>query len=391
MITVTLENEGNMLRTELPKPREDLVDDLGSIGITEPLKSIMPSKDSPYNIKLYSESVLGQAIIERLTGRDDLAALNSLCGQLYKGFDDAFKAEIINESNARGVHDLRTLFGADIPLDKNKFTVMAQLDYAPSQLFPSRCVVEKVVPIAHEDFMRLMNAPMKPNAVIKENIDKMFYDHSDDTEHCLLLTDMQTGDGILVQSEGCEYAKQAQYIPNAGRLYDDFRQEHAKEVKFYCPLRVVYDIDYEDNEVYPEDAALFYDNIKYALAEFEEPEEKDRGLMYWYHNEGDGVDNKVFSARMHVEVYDEELVGVIRAEIVGELTDDEMCTFKDYITGQLADGAGESFEQRPIGTPGSDILVSFWNSDDNWQLIREDEFDGEFPEPDEDMDEDISM
>ncbi len=62
----------------------------------------------------------------------------------------------------------------------------------------------------------------------------------------------------------------------------DIKTEPLKEIKFYCPLRVVRDIDYEDNEVYPEDAALFYDNIKYALAEFEEPEEKDRGLMYWY-------------------------------------------------------------------------------------------------------------
>ena len=72
-------------------------------------------------------------------------------------------------------------------------------------------------------------------------------------------------------------AEEKKGIPNARKLYDDFRQEHAKEVKFYCPLRVTYDIDYEDNEVYPEDAALFYDNIKYALTEFEEPEEKDRG------------------------------------------------------------------------------------------------------------------
>ena len=215
-----------------------------------------------------------------------------------------------------------------------------------------------------------MNAPMKPNAVIKENIDKMFYDHSDDTEHCLLLTDIQTGDGILVQSEGSEYAKQAQYIPNARRLYDDFRQEHVKAFKFYCPLKVVWDMDYEDNEVYPEDAAVFYNNIKYALAEFEEPEEKDRGLMYWYHNEGDGVDDKVYSARMDVEVYEGELVGVITAKIVGELTDDEMRTFKDYITGQLSDGAGEGFEQRPISTSGGDILVSFWNGDnDCWQLL----------------------
>ena len=87
-----------MLRTELPKPLEDLFDDLGSIGITEPMNNITLSKDSQYNIRLYSDSILGQAVIERLTERDDLAALNSLCGQLYKGFDDAFKAEIINES-----------------------------------------------------------------------------------------------------------------------------------------------------------------------------------------------------------------------------------------------------------------------------------------------------
>ena len=94
MITVTLENEGNMLQTELPKPLEDLFDDLGSVGITIPLKDIKISKESPYNIRLYSDSVLGHAVIERLTGRDDLAALNSLCGQLYKGYDDAFKADM---------------------------------------------------------------------------------------------------------------------------------------------------------------------------------------------------------------------------------------------------------------------------------------------------------
>lgn len=96
MITVTLENEGNMLRTELPKPLEALFDDLGSIGITEPMNNITLSKDSPYNIRLYSDSVLGQAVIERLTGCDDLAALNSLCGQLYK---DDYKRDVILISN----------------------------------------------------------------------------------------------------------------------------------------------------------------------------------------------------------------------------------------------------------------------------------------------------
>ena len=62
------------------------------------------------------------------------------------------------------------------------------------------------------------------------------------------------------------------------------------------------------------------------------------------------------------------------------------------IRTQLSDGAGEGFEQRPINTSGGDILVSFWNGDNEcWQLIHEDEFDGEFPEPDEDIGDDISM
>ena len=66
MIIVTLENDRNTLRTELPKPLDDLIDDIGSVGITIPLKDIKISKDSPYNIRLYSDSVLGQAVIERL-------------------------------------------------------------------------------------------------------------------------------------------------------------------------------------------------------------------------------------------------------------------------------------------------------------------------------------
>lgn len=51
---------------------------------------------------------------------------------------------------------------------------------------------------------------------------------------------------------------------------------------------------------------------------------------------------------MDVEVSGGELVGVIRANVLGDLTDDEMSAFIDYCTGQLSDGVGESFEQKYV-------------------------------------------
>ena len=385
MIIATFENDGNMLRTELPKHIDDLMADLGSIGIVKQPSEIRISKDTQFNIKLYSESVLGQALIERIGKNDTLAQLNKVCFQLDKGFDDRFKADIINESNAKNCKEVSRLFGCERSYDSDKLILNAALDFHRKSWTPSRCVVEKTAVVPYEEFMHLRTAPTKHNKTIEQNIDKMFYDRKTDTEHCLLLIDKQTGDGLLVQSEGCPYASQAQYIPNARILYDNYRQQQSKEVKFYCPLKIVYDVDYEDNEIYPEDAVKYASIIKAALAADEMPEERERGLMTWYSYPEDDVSDKVYSAHMDVEVYDGELVGVIKAKILGELTESEIMCFKNFISGQLSDGAGESFEQRPITSNDGNIFVSFWNSDDNWALIPEDEFDGEFPEPDEDI------
>ena len=52
------------------------------------------------------------------------------------------------------------------------------------------------------------------------------------------------------------------------------------------------------------------------------PEEKERGLMHWY-DRGNSVDRKVFSAFMSVEEHDGELVGVVTANVHGQLTEDD--------------------------------------------------------------------
>lgn len=64
-----------------------------------------------------------------------------------------------------------------------------------------------------------------------------------------------------------------------------------------------------------------------------------------------------------------ELYGVLICEITEYLTEREICVLKDYWTGQMSDGWGESFEQYPIRSEYGDLYVSFWNSGDSWQVM----------------------
>lgn len=47
------------------------------------------------------------------------------------------------------------------------------------------------------------------------------YIDSSDTAHCLLMVDNDSGDGILVESEGMSYARKSQFIPNASALVEN--------------------------------------------------------------------------------------------------------------------------------------------------------------------------
>jgi hypothetical protein len=235
-------------------------------------------------------------------------------------------------------------------------------------------MVEKAVPVPTEEFERLKHTPMCNNDLISENLNSMWYGNG--VHHCLLIYDKQQGDGLLIESEGAPYARYAQYIPNAKLLYENHMQNHLQELKIYCPLEINrepecrYDEEYEKISSY--EASAYKSEINRFIEDFTMPEEKERGLMNWY-GKGNSVDQKVRSAFMSVEERDGELVGVITAQIYGQLTDEELEEFRSYCEGQLSDGVGESLEQRPIKTPDGDIYVSFWNSDDNWSLQTEEE------------------
>lgn len=237
-----------------------------------------------------------------------------------------------------------------------------------SEYRPRRCIVEKAVPVPHEEFLNMRETLMQSHPLITENIGIMYCD-SEENLHCLLVYDKEQGDGLLIESEGSDYARYSQYIPNAKLMYEDHISHNLQEMKFICPLQIKRDtedfMDYED--VSASQAVRHKNAINLFIKQFTMPEEKERGLMHWY-REDDSVEQKVYSAFMLVEEFHGKLYGVITTQIYGVLTDEELAKLTDYFIGQNADGAGESLEQRPIKTSYRDLYVSFWNSSDAYFL-----------------------
>jgi len=98
-----------------------------------------------------------------------------------------------------------------------------------------------VITLYGKSFSELKNHPLSDNPYISQNRDLMYID-SNDAAHCLLMVDYDSGDGILVESEGCgcpvdtsakqkhrprrqprpsSYARKSQFIPNAKSLIEN--------------------------------------------------------------------------------------------------------------------------------------------------------------------------
>lgn len=95
----------------------------------------------------------------------------------------------------------------------DKLILNANFIRKADRIVTKKCAVEKVIELSDAEFKTLIENPMGRNHYITEYSDLMGY--YDDTYHGVLFISKQNGDGLLVNSEGYDYARYAQYVPNA--------------------------------------------------------------------------------------------------------------------------------------------------------------------------------
>ncbi len=160
-------------------------------------------------------------------------------------------------------------------------------------------------------------------------------------------------------------------------VIDDIRTMTANtgpiKVTFYCPL--VGTIE-DDEGLSSSVGGRFLHSYQWAIEDAIEIDRRSDDVdMAEYFNNDDGVKAKLVSAKWGVEDYRGRLFGKIECSLKEELTDAETEILTDWICGQNSDGWGEGFEQHPIDTEDGDLYVSFWNSNDDYDIMTHDELD----------------
>lgn len=126
--------------------------------------------------------------------------------------------------------------------------------------------------------------------------------------------------------------------------------------------------------LYRSELADYEEQIQKAILKERHVEEEPRGLMHYFDGNRQ-VAAKVISAFPKVQNIRGELFGVLECSICQPLTQNEIYELKNYWDGQMSDGWGEGFEQRPIYTQEGELYVSFWTQERHWGAMTEEELD----------------
>lgn len=107
----------------------------------------------------------------------------------------------------------------------DKLILNANMICKADRFVPKKCAVEKVIEVSDSEFRTFIENPMKRNYYLPQYKDLMGY--YDDSYHGVLFVNMDSGDGLLVNSEGYDYARYSQYIPNAREIIQRHEQTAA--------------------------------------------------------------------------------------------------------------------------------------------------------------------
>jgi hypothetical protein len=98
-----------------------------------------------------------------------------------------------------------------------------------SELEPEQCEIEKIIELPRDEFLSLLRNPLKDRDFISENNYFMRMD-KEGVYHCLLALGEEYDDGILIESEGYDYARKCAFIPNARQIVNQPQYQNFKDL-----------------------------------------------------------------------------------------------------------------------------------------------------------------
>lgn len=151
-----------------------------------------------------------------------------------------------------------------------------------------------------------------------------------------------------------------------------------EEIRFFSPLKAEMnykndwgDLSDEPVELWADDLCSYEEEIQRRIEKERLESEGDRGLAVYLDNHLMG--RKIVSMVPTVEIWQGRLWGVLEVKSRGPLSPLMLNTLMEEWSGQESDGWGEGFEQRPIQTSEGELYVSFWNADDSFFIMTEEE------------------
>ena len=170
----------------------------------------------------------------------------------------------------------------------------------------------------------------------------------------------------------------AEYQQYEGEFADPLELDYDCFENFYLfsPLTAILMVEEMDaRNLSGSDLTQYKEEIMAAIAREACVGEEVRGLMHYF-DEDRNVARTVLSAYPQVTEINGELYGVLACKIIEPLEKEDVEILKDYWSGQMSDGWGESFEKYPIHIEDGEIYVSFWSDGKNWSIMTEEELMG---------------
>lgn len=95
--------------------------------------------------------------------------------------------------------------------------IRANMHFKDAYTCDEEYIIERAVTISSAEFDYICKHLLEDNRYVKDNLDVMYCDENNKL-HCLLMINESTGNGLLINSEGSEYARYHSYIPNARQI-----------------------------------------------------------------------------------------------------------------------------------------------------------------------------